>query len=150
MANSKNLKEIAKCRIKSAKILLDGKDWHLACYTMGFVLECALKSCICKTLRIEDYPESHKDKKVPDFFMTHTFDRLLLLSGLNDVFSISGDSAAFNSWSQFTVRYPGDWVSMRYTVTDKQFDESTAKLLYKSLYEDKNSVIKVITNKKRW
>ena len=71
---------------------------------MGLALECALKSCICKTLRVGKYPDSHKDKKVPDFFMTHAFDRLLLLSGLTDILSIRGSyPQAYNNWSLFVI-----------------------------------------------
>src|SRR4051812_12654510 len=98
MATAANFKRLAISRIKSANCLLRNKDWHMASYLMGSALECALKAVICKNLKLPDYPEKHKDKKVPDFFMTHIIDRLVLMSGLLDVFRVNGDPLVFNNW----------------------------------------------------
>ncbi len=147
-ASQEDLKKIALIRIKSAKTLLSKKDWNGAGYLMGLALECALKSSICKTLRILNYPEAHTDKKVPDFFMTHSFDRLLLLSGLSDLFSPTGNALAFNNWSTFTIQYPAEWTFLRYTMD--YFDEKKAKELFNCLMLDDNSIIKTIRQKRRW
>ena len=88
MATQSEFKKLVKIRLRSAKILLDKSDWEGSGYFMGLALECALKASTCKTLRISNYPEAHQDKKVPDFFMTHSFLRLLLVSGLSDIFDI--------------------------------------------------------------
>jgi len=149
MATQVEFKKIALIRLKSAEILLKKKDWGGAGYFMGFALECALKASICKTLRIYDYPESHDDKNVPTFFMTHSFLRLLLLSGLSDIFSIKGsDPLAFNNWSDFTIQYPGEWTATRYSFT--YFNDKNTPKLYNCLFSDKNSIIKMIGKKKRW
>ena len=151
MATGSELKKISESRIGSAKILLDRDDWHMASYLMGCALECALKSVICKTLKITDYPEEHKDKTIPSFFMTHFIDRLLLVSGLMDIFgSAAADPRVLNNWSQFTIRYLGDWVTMTYAEEAKQFDETTAKMLYQYLYDDEKSIIKTIDKELRW
>ena len=146
------LKEITYARIKSAKYLIDRKDWQGSAQMMGLALECALKACICRSLRIPSYPETHKDKQVPSFFMTHRFDRLLLLSGLSDIFNASGlNPTSFRNWGDFTIYFQGDWIEMRYDPASKcPFDEPTTKNLYQYIYRDKNSIIKTISNKKRW
>ena len=149
MATGTHFKELARRRLKTAKILLDNEDWQAAAYMMGLALECALKSSICKTLRITDYPEDHKDKKVPDFFMTHSFIRLLLVSGLNDIFDVKGVALAFDNWSAFTARFPGDWTAMRY-IDDRQFDAATTRSLFGNIYLDEHSIFKVISKKRRW
>ena len=43
----------------------------------GYAVECALKSCIAKTIRAEEYPPSDARE-----FYTHDFNKLLQLSGL--------------------------------------------------------------------
>ena len=147
-----DLREIAITRAKSARHLIRNKDWQGASYMMGIALECALKASICKTLKIKVYPEKHKtDKEIPDFFMTHIFDRLFLLSGLSDVFSANGNPLAFNNWSDFTIQYQGNWVKMRYEPQRvSPFDKTMTEKLYNYLYGDKNSIIKVISRKRRW
>jgi hypothetical protein len=152
MTSPENLKEITLARIKSAKILMDNKDWQGSAQMMGLALECALKASACRSLRIFNYPESHpKDKKIPDFFKTHSFDRLLLLSGLSDIFSANSDPFIFNNWSAFTIQFQGEWTSMRYN--DPKASPFTGKLvkeLYNCLYADFNAIIRVIIRKRRW
>jgi hypothetical protein len=150
MASRKDLKQIALLRVKSAKLLLDGRDWQGAAYMMGLSLECLLKAAVCKTLRIEDFPENHKDDKVPPFFMNHSFVRLQLLSGLSDIFSATGDVAAFGNWSDFTIKYPSEWIYIRYaSPANSPFDEATTKKLFQYLYESPNSIVKTVIKRKR-
>ncbi len=149
MATRSDFKKLALIRLKSAKKLLDAKDWEGSGYFMGLSLECALKACTCKTLRITDYPESHKDKKVPDFFMTHSFLRLLLLSGLSDLFNIKSlNTVPFTNWSNFTIQYPGEWMAVRYD--PNYFNNKNIVQLYNFLFLDNHSIIKTIKDKKRW
>ena len=150
MATSSEFKYLSRIRLKSAKILLDKEDWEGAGYFMGLSLECALKSCICKTLRITNYPEKNKkDKQVPDFFMTHSFLRLLLLSGLSDILDVkSSNQLAYKNWSDFTIQYPGNWMAVRYI--PNYFDNKKTIQLYNYLFLDKDSIIKTIKRKRRW
>lgn len=153
MTSKDTLKKIALIRLKTAKTLLNADDWQGSAYMMGLALECMLKAVICKTLRISNYPERHKDKKIPDFFMTHSFNRLLLVSGLSDIFSPKGDVLAFGNWSSFVIQYPTEWTIMRYIdpsdPSSSQFDNQNVPDLYKYLYEDQNSIIKTIQREQR-
>lgn len=147
MATGTDLKQITKKRLKTVKVLLSVKDWDGAAYMMGFVLECALKAVICKTLHLVNYPEYTGKQKVDDYFMTHRFDLLLKVSGMENIFSDRGPSESWRNWSEFTVEYPGDWPAMRYDI-NRKWDETKVKKLYTNLVESQNGLLKEV--KKRW
>lgn len=150
MANCLELKKITKARLKSAKTLMDSGDWHGAAYMLGYALECALKAATCKTLRLVSYPENTGKEKVDSFFMTHKFEQLLFVSGLDDLFSFRSPIPEVSSnWSQFTLAYPGDWPTMRYQI-NPAWDEAKVKGLYEMLTHDSHGLITIIGRKKRW
>ncbi|MCX6782349.1 MAG: hypothetical protein NTW66_04525 [Candidatus Magasanikbacteria bacterium] len=129
MANGHELKLICKARIKSAIVLMNAHDWQGSGYIMGNALECILKSVICKTLHLEKYPDHPKDDA---WFLTHSFDRLLRLSGLGHIFGPRG--IGFQVWSDFTKYYQGDWISMRYDMARlNTFNETNVPQLLDSL-----------------
>lgn len=142
MANCEELKSIAEARVQSAKFLIEAKDWDGAAYMMGYGLECMLKSVICNTLNLKKYP----DTKDNDWFLTHKLDRLLLLSGLENIFGVGGPG--FEAWSGFTNYYQGEWPSMRYEPKAlARFDEQTTLQLFEFLTctdETKEGIIPAI------
>ena len=78
--------------------------------------------------------------------MTHSFDELLCVSGLSDIFQATN----FN-WSQFTINYPGNWSGMRYNAdAELQFPQEKVEQLYQYLYEAEDSIMKVVTKRRRW
>ena len=118
---------------------------------LGYVLECALKAAVCKTLNLLNYPEYTKNQKTDEYFMTHKFDQLLIASGLEYLFSTRGSVDAFQYWSDFTKEYPGDWPAMRYDRSrQKQFDEVKVKKLYTILREDSKGILSIIEQEKKW
>lgn len=149
MADCAQLKLISKARLKSAEVLMKAEDWDGATYMMGYVLECSLKSCVCKSLRLSKYPES---RKTDSHFMTHNFDQLVVLSGMSDIFNISiVPTDIFQNWSDFTKEFPGDWPAMRYDINRQQlFNDIKTKKLYNCLTDKPNGILSVIKNKKRW
>lgn len=151
MAGLVDFKEISQARLKTVAILLDARDWDGASYMMGYVLECALKAVICKTLHLVSYPENTRNDKIDGYFMTHKFDQLLIPSGMEDVFSTRGKPDAFRSWSDFTKEYPGDWPGMRYDRQRlKQFDEAKVRKLYNDLVGEPDGILATIEKEKRW
>jgi hypothetical protein len=149
--NGQSLKTLAHKRRKTAKILIDAEDWVIAAYIMGHTLECALKASTCKTLKLNSYPPVTRKGEDSNFFKSHEFERLLIVSGLGDVFSPYGDVSAYQNWSAFTIEYAGDWVSMRYNdQAHEKFTEHKVKSLYNNLYEDADSILKTIARKRRW
>lgn len=76
--NRQTLKSVAKQKLKAAKILFDAGDYDTAGYLIGYVVECGLKAAICRKLRLKVYPDTGDHR---DVFASHSFDRLLMLSG---------------------------------------------------------------------
>jgi len=151
MAGVKDFKIISKTRLKTVQILIDGKDWDGSAYMMGYVLECALKAVICKTLHLISYPEYTRNAKVDNYFMTHQFDQLLTPSGMENIFSARGKKDIFRNWSEFTQEYQGDWTAMRYNIDrQKQFDEIKVKKMYNNLTGKPYGIITVIKKEKKW
>jgi len=150
MASRGDLVGITKARLKTVDILSSGNDWDVAAYIMGYALETALKAATCRTLHVDQYPDvkSYKNEKIGNYFMTHNFDMLLLVSGLSDIFSVDGIQDAFQNWSDFTQEYSGEWTSMRYF--SGKFNKSSVERLQDALYKDSGSIIKTIGRHKRW
>lgn len=154
MATGADFRNMTEGRMRCVDCLLEIRDWQMASYMMGHVLECALKAMICKNLGVIEYPSDVKrsiNSTVVNFFRTHAFDQLSLLSGLSEnTFSATNTQGAeFDNWSQFTFNYPSTWVEMRYETSQaKVFDETKAREMYNYLIGDTDSIINVI--KRTW
>ena len=61
--NRTDFQKLAEERIAEAKILLDAGKWSGAYYLAGYAVECALKACIAKMTKSEDFPD--KDFPLP-------------------------------------------------------------------------------------
>jgi hypothetical protein len=72
------LQQLAGIRVEEDKVLFTAGLYDGSIYLCGYVLELALKACICRTLQVNDYPE----ERLRGAFKTHLPDDLLLLSGL--------------------------------------------------------------------
>lgn len=149
MANLQDFRDLASQRLKTVDVLMQAKEWGIAAYILGLVLECVLKAASCKALNLAVYPEVGKTKnnEIANYFRTHNFDNLLIVSGTSDLFGLNGKG--FNSWSGFTQEYTGIWTSIRYeTIT--QFDERKVRGMYKFLTEQTSGIISLIESEKRW
>lgn len=65
-------------RISEAKALRDSSCFAGAYYLCGYAIECALKACVSKQVRENDFP----DKELANKAHTHNLERLLSISGL--------------------------------------------------------------------
>ena len=127
---------------------MKGGDWDGAAYMMAHALECALKAAACKILGLEKYPQ---DVRKDGHFMTHDFDQLLILSGLSGIFSANGAQDEFLSWSEFTKEFPGNWVSVRYSLQNQQkFDEVKVYGLFAYLAGNPSAILRVLSKRKKW
>jgi HEPN domain-containing protein len=100
VATRDELKELAQLRLREAEVLFDAALYDGCVYLCGYVVELALKACICATLAIDGYPDE-------SYFWTHSFDRLKLLAGLQKEITLTQPALAQN-WSIATVWKP-DW-----------------------------------------
>lgn len=137
---------MTRARLKTVKTLMKAGDWDAAAYMMGYVLEYGLKGAICSRLKLDKYPDDRQGK-IAEYFRTHQFNPLLLISGLNSLFTTTGDKQAIQNWSKFTNEYLGNWTEMRYD-SGKIWDEDKIKKLYSNLTEKSKGILTII--KKRW
>ena len=88
MLSLKDLREIARERIKDAEALFAAERYEGAMYICGYAVEIGLKARICKTLRWPDFPQTDSEfggqnrKYSP--FKTHLLNLLLSYSGRED------------------------------------------------------------------
>lgn len=84
MINRSELRKIARERLKDAEALLKAKRYDGAIYLGGYVVELALKSRICKTLKWMGFPQTRGEFQSFSSFKTHDLDVLLLLAGVEE------------------------------------------------------------------
>ncbi|HEY6348036.1 MAG TPA: HEPN domain-containing protein [Candidatus Angelobacter sp.] len=53
--NRIDLQNLAEERLQDAEVLLANGRYSAAHYIVGYVVECALKACIAKLTRVEDF-----------------------------------------------------------------------------------------------
>ena len=88
MLTVRQLREIARERIKDAEALLAAERFEGAMYICGYAVEMALKARICRTLRWPDFPQTDSEfggqnrKYSP--FKRHLLNLLLSYSGRED------------------------------------------------------------------
>jgi hypothetical protein len=116
---------------------------------LGFVLECVLKAGACKSLNLQVYPgiQTTKKEKITNYFLTHDFDMLLVISGASDIFGIYGKGAA--TWSGFTQEFQGLYTNIRYEVKS-QYDEKKIKRIYDFLTIAPDGIIPLMDSEKKW
>jgi len=136
--NRADLQRLANERISDAKVLLAARRWSAAYYLAGYAVECALKACIAKLMKSEEFP----DKSFAEKCWTHNLHQLLSLAGIKaDLDSDSQiDPDLGDNWD--IVK---DWnESSRYAAATK----AKAEELYKAIIGKKHGVLSWI--KVRW
>jgi hypothetical protein len=136
--NRVELRGLANVRICDAVTLLAAKRWSGAYYLGGYAVECALKACIAKLTKPDEFP----DRTFAEKCWTHDIERLVILAGLKDERdrdAKANDSLAFN-WT--TVK---DWnESSRYARPGR----AAARELLSAFTDPRHGVFPWI--KKRW
>ena len=129
--NRAELQRLAKQRISDAKVLLDARHWSGAYYLAGYAVECALKACIAKLMKSEEFP----DKNFAEKCWTHNLPQLLGLAGLKADLdaAMQADPDLADNWD--TVK---EWTeSSRYARTPK----ADAEELYEAITDRKHGVL---------
>ncbi|MBI1915982.1 MAG: HEPN domain-containing protein [Planctomycetes bacterium] len=136
--NRTDLQRLANERIRDAKVLLKAHRWSAAYYLAGYAVECALKACIAKLMKPEEFP----DKNFADKCWTHSLTQLLVLAGLKDDLdaALNADPDLRENWD--TVK---EWnESSRNARTAK----TDAEKLYEAITDKKHGVLSWL--KRRW
>jgi HEPN domain-containing protein len=95
MLTRRELKQIARARLKDAEVLLSAKRYDGASYLCGYAVEVALKAKICEILKWKGFPSSNAEFRNYQSFKTHSLDVLLVLSGVEEKIK----KRYFRSWS---------------------------------------------------
>lgn len=82
MLTRRELKQIARARLKDAEVLLSARRYDGASYLCGYAVEIALKAKVCETLKWKGFPSTSAEFKNYQSFRTHSLDVLLTLSGV--------------------------------------------------------------------
>jgi HEPN domain-containing protein len=82
MISEKELRAIARARLRDAHALLQSKRFDGACYLSGYAVELTLKARICRTLKWPGVPESAQDFSGMQSVKTHDLKILLRFSGM--------------------------------------------------------------------
>lgn len=141
MPNRNELKTISRTRLKEVKVLYSNRLYDGAKYLSGYVVETALKARICKILNSE-YPETGE---VARSFLTHKFDNLVKLSGLQSTLDtdLNANVNFKTNWSLVT-----SWTeSFRYKPIGTSSQSDVQDLL--TALEDSNDGV-LTWIKRRW
>jgi hypothetical protein len=104
----------------------------------GYAVECALKACIAKLMKSEEFP----DKKFADKCWTHDLPQLLVLAGLK---------ADFDSALRADPDLADNWDTVKEWTEESRYARSTkaqAENLYESITDRKHGVLSWL--KQRW
>lgn len=82
MIPTKDLRAIARARLRDAHVLLRAKRFDGAFYLCGYAVELTLKARICRTLKWPGFPETGQDFKGLQSVKTHDLEILLRFSGV--------------------------------------------------------------------
>ena len=82
MIAAKDLRTIARARLRDARVLLRARRFDGAFYLCGYAVELALKARICQTLKWTGFPETSQDFKGLQSVKTHDLEVLLRFSGV--------------------------------------------------------------------
>lgn len=141
--NRKQLQALAKTRLKDAKALLGRKRWAAAYYLTGYVVECALKSCILRHLDQTGIIFSdRKYLKDLEGCWTHDLVKLVNLAGLD---------AEFGAAQGANPALAGYWVVTKDWKETSRYEERTeaeARLLFEAVTHDPDGVFRWIQS--RW
>lgn len=135
----KDLQQLARQRLREAKILLDNSCSSGAYYLAGYAIECALKACIAKkTLRYE-FP----NKEFVNECHKHRLNELLGSAGLTTLLAKDGATLSDLKSNWACVK---DWtVDSRYDIT---IDQRTAEQIYQAIMDRSGGVLKWL--RKHW
>ena len=82
MIDKKEIKKIAKARLKDAEVLATSRRYEGAIYLCGYAVELGLKARIRRTLKWPGFPSTKNEFKEYQSFKTHDLDVLLHLTGI--------------------------------------------------------------------
>lgn len=136
--NRTELQQLADERVSDAASLIAAGRWSAAYYLAGYAVECALKACIAKRVKAEDFP----DKKLALDSYTHDVESLAKTAQVEAATRsrVQVDQAFSDAWQAVC-----DWdESARYAV----WSEPSARRLFEAVTSPQSGVLPWL--KKYW
>jgi HEPN domain-containing protein len=136
--NRAELQRLAKERISDTKVLLAARHWSAAYYLAGYAVECALKACIAKLMKSEEFP----DRNFADKCWTHNLPQLLGLADLK---------ADLDAATQTDLDLAANWDAVKEWNESSRYDRTTkakAENLFEAIIDGKHGVL--LWLKRRW
>jgi hypothetical protein len=137
--NRVDFQQLADVRIAEAGVLLAAGMWDGAYYYLaGYAVECALKACIAKLTKAEEFTD--KDRAIKAF--THKIDELVVLAGLRAArdAEVASDPQFSRNWDTAKAWTEGS----RY----ERIAESVARALYHAVTDPAHGVLPWV--KRHW
>jgi HEPN domain-containing protein len=136
--NRAEFQALAEVRIDEAGALLAAGKWDGAYYLAGYAVECALKACIAKLTRAEDFPDKDRAAKA----WTHKLDELVLIARLKAPLD-----------AEFTVNpaLKRNWVTVKDWTEASRYErqpKDDAETLHAAITDPTNGVLSWI--KRHW
>jgi HEPN domain-containing protein len=135
MLKRKQLINLAKTRLKEARVLFDQECYDGAYYLAGYAVECGLKACVARLTQRHDFP----DKKTVDASYVHDLVQLVTVAKLKAALDAEKTTDA-----QFTLNWTvaKDWTeNSRYQRNYKK----AAKDLLEAIDEPNHGVLQWIS-----
>jgi HEPN domain-containing protein len=132
------LRILARLRLREAECLYKSGFYDGCVYLCGYVVEFALKSRICKVLKLKEYPANELKLS-----KTHDFDVLKLLAGLKEDLRQGRNRELWENWSIATKWKP----ELRYQLPSAN-NREIAKETIDSIKGNPNGVLTWLA--KRW
>ncbi len=111
-----DFQQLADVRIDEAGVLLAAGKWDGAYYLAGYAVECALKACIAKLTKADDFPPRKTDE-----YYTHDLNALLKTGNLKAVRDAEGiANATFEAYWRIVVQWKEDARYKRTTQLDAE------------------------------
>lgn len=131
--NRSEFQQLADVRIAEAGVLLAAGKWDGAYYLAGYAVECALKACIAKRTRAEDFPP----REARDYY-THDIERLV--KSLKIEAALNAAKSANRAFETFWELVDGWSEESRY---DRK-TEAEARDLYQAITDPNDGVLRWI------
>lgn len=104
MPTRTELQDISRLRLREAESLYDAGLFDGCVYLCGYVVESALKACICRTLDVVDYLDAHRTLGIT--FRSHDFDELSILAGIKALIDSNKNGPLWLNWITATAWKP--------------------------------------------
>ena len=136
--NRADFRKLTEIRIKEAKVLLDRKCYEGAYYLAGYAVECALKACIAKETKADDFPPRNANE-----LYTHDLKSLVNKAKLTE---------ELEKRILRVVQFKSNWDFVCNWSEEKRYEThispKTARDLYRAVTNSRNGVL--VWLKKYW